>query len=549
MWHLITRIEPVLAFSAADSVRSGNPLFGIARQDSIGRRQLLMAADQIRADAQDAAPTSRSSSSSRLLAMLEDNEQEAQAKWDDIMEEKPVTRSSSGDDPFTDIRSRRGVMDYSAPPVSVVDAEPQGFAPAGLTVWGSTILKTSWDQSKQYGSYGSNLYNIMTPSNRLAGCGPVAVAQVLYYHSWPSGITLGGSGSNQVAVQQTDGTFVTNYIGYIATYTNAASAYAITNMHLQYKDTSDDITWTNVSSLMADVGVAAGATYGTNGTSTTLGGLQNALTNVFKMPRAVHGSTDDNMGLILNLNIMAKKPVVMLFNTDGENGHIAVVDGLALSDQATAFYHLNLGWGEVGENTAWYNLPNIIAYNTIAGYIYNIMTNGSELVVGRVTSASTTNVIEGVTVVVNGAVTNTTDAYGAYGVAVDSGVNTVEVSKVGFVTQTYVVTNATSTGNTPANDYKAISLVQGDDMTFSAQTYSSNIVLTWSDPTNSYYPKDVRIIATTNSGGSDAGYTTFWTNAAMPSEWFFQLGYISLLPNGCIGNWDGIVTYKLDFCR
>ncbi|OGV69556.1 MAG: hypothetical protein A2283_01995 [Lentisphaerae bacterium RIFOXYA12_FULL_48_11] len=522
-----TRMEPIIAFSGADNTRTDNPLFSIARQDTTTRRKLLDTADALRATTaskkmaqQDAPVTADTSAEDNLITQLDAVEKESADKWSSILTASSRPRKGSGsDDPIAALRPTRDIVAYDAPPAEGTPTE--AFAPAGLTVWTAPIIETSWDQNKQFGNFGSNLYNLMTPSNRLAGCGPVALAQVMFYHKWP--MQELGSTAGTAVVQQVNGTYSTNAYNYFATYTNATGVLSMTNMSLEYKnDASASVTWTNVSKLMADIGVAAGATYYTNQTGTTLQNLHTAMTDVFQYPRAVYGSTSNNFIEILNLNVLGKKPVVMAFANSAalDAGHIAVVDGYAVSAQNTKFHHLNLGWGEVGENTAWYNLPTIIAYNTIQGFIYNIMTNGEELVTGRILDSASSAPVENVTITI-GSKTSTSDEYGVYGIEVDSAsVNEVVLSKIGYVTQTYTVTNGTSSANTPGNKYNSITLVKAPDMSFTAGTYGSNIVLSWSCPTNSYYPKDIIIIATTNAGGADTGYATYWTNATMPTEWF-----------------------------
>ena len=517
-------IEPIIAFSDASTFdkSSSNPLFALLANDLRTRRDVVNTIEMLQSGGVGG------DGASSLLGDLPADQvdtfvQDAQSKWDAIMASAPQGGSGGGGevDPFADVRTEQPVMDFQAPQ-DPVPAPNGGFAPAGFTVWVDYIIQSSWDQYKQYGNFGSDLYNLTTPSNRYAGCGPVAVAQIMKYHQWPRAITLNGA-TGDAAVQQSDGSIITNTYSFKAGYTNAAGLLSWTNFLTEYKGTSSSLAWTNVSDLLRDVGVAAGATYYTNKTHTTLAGLQNALTNTFRYPRAVLAPASLNTNAILNYNILGRKPVVMaIYNTAAPTeGHIVAVDGMAYSAQGTLFHHLNMGWGEVGQNTAWYNLPSIIAYNSIEGYIYNIMTNGEELVVGRVVMAGTTSPVSSVTVLING-VTNTTDSYGVFGDEVVAGIHTVTVSKVGYVSQTFVFTNSSSSDNTPGNIAQFVTLTNGANMSFSASTYSSNIVLTWSDPTASFYPAAIHIIATTNSAGADTGYTTYWTNAVRRTDWFLN---------------------------
>ncbi|MFH0879421.1 MAG: C10 family peptidase, partial [Lentisphaerota bacterium] len=541
-------VEPILAFSDSDTFDKSykNPLFSLLENDTETRLDVVESITAVQSDDRGIRTATLDTTA---VEGLDEFVADARAKWDAIESAAPQAAGDSvEDDPFADVRTGQVVMDFQAPQDNTPNPGPNGgFAPAGFNVWVDNIIQSSWDQGKQYGTFGSDLYNLTTPSNRLAGCGPVAVAQIMKYHQWPRAITLNGV-SGDAAVQQADGSIITNTYAFKAGYTNAAGLLSWTNFLNEYKGTSSSLAWTNVSDLLRDVGVAAGATYYTNKTYTTLAGLQQALTNTFRYSRAVLSAPSMYTNRTLNFNILGKKPVVMaIYNSAAPTeGHIVAVDGMAYSAQGTLFHHLNMGWGEVGQNTAWYNLPSIIAYNSIEGYIFNIMTNGEELVVGRVVDSASGAVMSNAIVLVNG-VTNFTDGYGVFGDETVAGVQTVTVSKVGYVSQTFVVTNATSTGTTLGDVYKAISLVKGGDMVFTAMSYSSNIVLTWSNPAAFYYPASIQIIATTNAGGAEAGYSTYWTNAQRRTEWFS--GYVtggrtfatngSLFPSNRVFNGDG----------
>ena len=174
--------------------------------------------------------------------------------------------------------------------------------------------------------------------------------------------------------------------------------------------------------------------------------------------------------------------------------------GSPISAQRTIFHHLNLGWGEIGESTAWYNLPSVIAYNTIDGFEYNIFpTNSGELIVGRVTN-SLGGGVSGVTVSAGG-VTNTTDSRGFFGVIVARNTtNTLTAVKQGYLTT--VVSNivvGTSSGNTNGNVLTFVNIAQGPAFTLTAGTFSTNVLLEWTNPTNASYTGLAHILWTTNT--------------------------------------------------
>jgi hypothetical protein len=69
----------------------------------------------------------------------------------------------------------------------------------------------------------------------------------------------------------------------------------------------------------------------------------------------------------------------------GEYGHAVVVDGYGYSGN-DFFIHVNFGWG--GSNDAWYLPPNIVNYNTIDGFVFNVFPEATgSILSGRVLDA------------------------------------------------------------------------------------------------------------------------------------------------------------------
>ena len=491
-------IEPIICFSPGSQFDATGPLGVMLGKDLRTRQDIV---DSITAilDKQASERTLQTSSSdlTDLEAVLTD----AQSKWSDLLEKAPNAtlnvQSSTSD-------RRKVVINEDA----VIADDSTGYAPGGFDVWIDPLVRSAWNQSKILNySWAANLYNISTPSNRPAGCTAVAMAQVMRYHTYPAGVTLGAASDNYELNNSGDpsdtNTISANFIG---SYTNLTGVLSITNMPLDpaasFTPTGPaTVQWSNIAALVFDAGLAVNTAYGTNQSGATFSKVVPALTNVFRYANAVYASTSNNYLAIINWNIMGSKPVIMAISSAGvtNSGHVVIADGFAFSAQGTLFHHINMGWGELGENTAWYNLPAIIAYNTIAGFAYNIFpTNTGELIVGRVTN--TLGGVSGVSVTAGG-ITTTTDSRGFFSVIVTANTtNDVTTSKQGYLASTVSnVVVGTSSGNTQGNAFTYVNVVQGAALTLTAGTYSTNVLLEWTNPTNSSYTGLAHILWTTNA--------------------------------------------------
>lgn len=304
------------------------------------------------------------------------------------------------------------------------------------------LVKTRWSQSNACSSY---CYNYYTPNHYLCGCVATAVAQLLYYHQYPTdGIgrrlfTIGVDGVNQLAYSRGgDG---------------AGGPYSWDDMVLSPGCSVTTRQREAIGALCFDAGLAVHMEYEAPASSADAFAMAGAFRATFKFANAVNGASDGEdigSGLIgmINPNLDAGLPVLLAIL--GTGGHAVVADGYGYDLTATTrtlYHHLNMGWARIGD--MWYNLPNAGSYNAVVACVYNIFTEGKgEIVSGRVTDVLDQPVADAVVRARLGnkvyeAVTNDNGIYALAGVP--SAVTfTIEVYKAGLAFTSLTVTTGTS---------------------------------------------------------------------------------------------------------
>jgi hypothetical protein len=358
-------------------------------------------------------------------------------------------------------------MDTGLPSVSDVRVAP--------------LTHTTWSQSTVDDTlYGNACYNYYTPpyaagnsQNYVCGCVATAMAQLMRFWQYP----VNSVGTASFTIEVTDVPQSRNLLG----GNGAGGPYDWTDMILSPNSSSTLAQRQAIGALCADAGVSVSMDYNIQGSGSSgayMEDVPGALTQTFGYANAVHGDNDYNGGgnigggLIgmINPNLDAGCPV--LLGISGDGGHGVVCDGYGYSS-STLYHHLNLGWS--GDQTAWYNLPNIdtayYSFDSVDVCVYNVWTNGTgEIISGRVTDSGG-NPIAGVVVTATrtggGTYMTTNNSNGIYALAKipSSSTYTVSASKTGYVFTSQNSSTGYSTDDsiTSGNQW-AVNFVPADDL-------------------------------------------------------------------------------------
>lgn len=301
-------------------------------------------------------------------------------------------------------------------------------------VWVAPLLQSKWSQSNVC---GEACYNYYTPpyedgnsSNYVCGCVATAIAQLIRYHEYPTS----GIGVNEFTI-----------------YIEGANTTAFTrggdgsggpyNWNEMVLEPGCGITLAQrqaIGALCYDAGVSVNMNYGPFGSGAGLLKTKDELPDTFGYSNAIAGFDGSDLsgpGLngMANPNLDANHPVLLAIRRPGV-GHAIVSDGYGY-DNSTLYHHLNMGWG--GSSDAWYNLPDILNYDTVDECIYNIFTSGSgEIISGRVTDGTFGDPISGAEVTAQrtggGTYNAVTNSNGIYALAKIPSASTYDISVTKF---------------------------------------------------------------------------------------------------------------------
>lgn len=348
-------VDPILAFAPTGTYDPSlaNPLAALVSGDLSARKRLLSAKNR----------------QSQLVVRAS----KARTKWALLTGTPPATTKSG-----------------STPTDGIIHISDEWVSPLVVSEWNQSTVG-AW-VAPQVGEQVA-CYNYYTPpfdagasSNYLCGCTATATAQLMRYHRYPT--TSVGTGSFLIQI---------NFIPALRNLRGgdgAGGPYAWDQMPLIPTCDISDAQRRAIGSVTHDVGVAAGANYGGEGTGAALGNAVNNLVSVFHYANAVSqgfpliGIGTNDLYRIVNPNLDARCPVLFSIRA-GLSGHAVVCDGYGF-DAGTLYHHINLGWS--GSSTAWYTLPDIPTssydFNVIDGCGYNIFPSVTgEIISGRLTDA------------------------------------------------------------------------------------------------------------------------------------------------------------------
>lgn len=192
------------------------------------------------------------------------------------------------------------------------------------------LLTSKWGQSAPY-----NLQCPLQGGKRcFAGCTATAVAQIMYYHKWPTV----GQGSTSYAWK------IKGVVQDTLSADFSQSTYDWAQMTDTYDDSSSEASKAAVAKLMSDVGISMKMEYSTTASGAYAYYALLGLLNYFDYDKSgiiyhryfYSRSTWEQMCYD---ELAAKRPFFYTGYTEGDSGHSFVCDGYR-----DGYFHINWGW-------------------------------------------------------------------------------------------------------------------------------------------------------------------------------------------------------------
>lgn len=388
------------------------------------------------------------------------------------------------------------------------------------------LLASKWSQSTAGNFKDGNIcYNYYTPGNAVCGCVATAMAQVMYYHKFPTSAV-------------TDKTEKCWYNGTAGSYTMKGGVYEWAKMMDASPKDADETTCKAIGKLTYDCGVATHMQWGPTFSGTYGCYAETAFYSNFFYRSATYTDCSDilttaNLGKALLSNLDAGYPA-MLGISGLSGGHSIVADGYGFQGN-DLYIHLNMGWS--GVDDVWYNLPNLNTSNYSFSYVdeivYNIIpgTTIKGVFSGRIVDATGQPVANKQVQICrynnNSVITNlTTNAHGVYGFAYTAMPNNIKV--VLAADDTYeALTSSQCTLTLPGANQVLYVGADGEleAATIRAVRNSANLGNSWgNDLKLAAHP--VPVVLAPASTGSGASVSS-GTELAIDPAWFVTYGYAS----------------------
>ena len=187
-----------------------------------------------------------------------------------------------------------------------------------------------------------------------AGCGPVAMAQLMRYWKWPSSAKVSGT------------TYTYNWNAMPLSVTNSTPVAQVDN----------------IATLLSNCGKASRTAYTGSGSSSGIGSINLAMQDEFQYhTERVHEYSGTNMIPILVADLDAKRPVIcQAWNNDDElSAHTFLIDGYVKNTyqdgRVEYLWSINWGWGH--SSSSYYNL-NFDGYDGNRTFLTQIYPNKSK---------------------------------------------------------------------------------------------------------------------------------------------------------------------------
>jgi hypothetical protein len=422
-------VEPIIAFAPQGTFDPNplNPLYVLLNRDLPGRlAEVREKEDQARAQKRKFTP----------LGL----HRRARNKWKSLQATSAVQSTS--------VASQETVSDLRVEP----------------------LTKSKWGQEYEGTLPCYNYFTTFWTLNHYpypSGCVATAMAQLMYYHTWPKG-PVDSAQPFTIRVNLLPKT------AFLRGNDGNGAPYDWSSMVPDPNASTGDIARQAIGALTHDAGVAVQMSYALSGSGAYNRDVPPALKGTFGYSNARYAYNSNysipspNLNNMMNPNLDARFPVLLGIIDAINNGHEVVVDGYGYN-ASTLYHHLNLGW--TGTADAWYNLPTISAgsydFNVALECIYNVFTQGSgEIISGRVLNAAGNPVPDAtITATRTGGdpIITTTNSLGIYALAKIPAASTYTItpSKTGYVFFPQTVSTGTSTdGNTAVGNLWGIDFVQ-----------------------------------------------------------------------------------------
>lgn len=204
------------------------------------------------------------------------------------------------------------------------------------------LLKSKWNQGAPY----NNLCPIYDGTNRsVTGCVATAMAQVMYYHKWPTSI------SNSIPA------YTTKTKGIYMPALSASEFPSMSAMTDNYSWNASGTAATAVAKLMLYCGQSLQMNYN-NSSGAATANIPTMLNTYFRYaPTGRYlereNYTSEEWATLIYTELAAKRPVVYRGSAYNGGGHSYIVDGI----DASGLFHINWGWS--GKSDGYFLLTNL----------------------------------------------------------------------------------------------------------------------------------------------------------------------------------------------
>ena len=227
------------------------------------------------------------------------------------------------------------------------------------------MLETEWDQDSPYNFFSPSYSSYNTRS--VAGCVPIAIAQILKYHEWPI------AGNETKTYHDAKGTLKATLK---ADFSFPFEWNLIENKYDPMDETNATVSELAVARLAMEMGILVNANYESGETGAFIDEIKDYLHQYLGYSsEAQYGYASSNNILALSVlyerlhvDMVEKRPALVSY-TQGNSGHLFVADGLGTINNLN-YYHFNYGWG--GSQNGWYLLTDGYKETIVTEAITNI---------------------------------------------------------------------------------------------------------------------------------------------------------------------------------